>query len=184
MRRLICVIAFALSACDSAHNVQQHDATLVVAPHWKIGQPLRVKLDSPRNRVWVLGLDHVHIYDRYTKALIGRIALPGWSVADSLCEPDIAFDWHGTAIISHNVQPRLWEIDGTSLELREHAIRLVGRESLDIGFAKLTFVSDGTLIAADTSSGALWRIDLQNDTAHQVASIGAPASSLRTCSSL
>ena len=127
-------------------------------------------MDTARNRLWVLGIDHVYVYDIARKHLIRRIALPEWSVteADFTCLPDIALDRSGTAFISNNVQPRLWQIDGDSFRLQEHVIRLINRESWDIGFGGLAFAPDGTLFGITALAASLWRIDIGTASAHQV----------------
>jgi hypothetical protein len=136
---------------------------------------LRVRSDPVRNQTWILALDHVEVYDRVTRHLIRRIDLPPWSVADRVCQPDIVFDAGGTAFISHNLEPRLWQIQANDFGLKEHTLRLVGKEHLDIGFGGLTMTSDGTLIGKASTGGSLWVIDLEGATAHEMEHApGAP----------
>jgi len=66
---------------------------------------LRIRTDASRSRHWVLGLDHVRVYDTASKKLIRQITLPNWSVARFICEPDIALDKSGSAFVSSNVEP-------------------------------------------------------------------------------
>ena len=137
--------------------------------HWGGSEEvLRVRVDTTRNRLWVLGPDHVDVYDIAKKHLIRRIALPGWSVAELTCQPDMALDRSGTAFISHNVQPRLWQINADSFQLKERVIRLRNGEHREIGFGGLAFTPDGTLFGVAASGGSLWSIDIANATAHQV----------------
>ena len=128
---------------------------------------LRVKHDAVRNRAWVLDVDRVEVYDTHTRQLIRSIALPGWSVAQFACTPDIAFDRSGTAFISHNGEPKLWQIDPDTFALTERSVRLVGREHLDIGFGRLTLAPDGKLFAVSSSGGSIWRIDVRDATAQE-----------------
>ena len=161
--------AVSVAGCDGAPEASGPAKAQSPAVHLKVRQhALRVGLDNARNRVWVLGLDHVDVHDSRTNSLIRRIVLPPWSVADSVCPPDIAFDRSGTAFISHNVGPRLWQIDPDNFEVKEHSIRLLNREHLDIGFGKLVFASDGALFGVAASGGSLWRIDIHSASAHQV----------------
>jgi hypothetical protein len=134
---------------------------------------VRVKLDSIRNRTWALALDHVDVYDNKTQQLIRSIPLLDWYVADLVCEPDIAVDQSGTVFISHNLEPKLWQIDPDTFEVKQHTIQLVQREHLDIGFARLTFARDGTLFGIASAGGSLWQIDLRMERAHEVNG-GAP----------
>ena len=133
-------------------------------------QALRVRVDTARNRLWVLGLDDVHVYDIAGRRLIRRIALPEWyvAVADLICKPDMALDRSGAVFISDNLRPTLWEIDPESFQLKRHVIRLVKRANLDTGFGGLAFAPDGTLFGLTSSAGSLWRIDIGDASAHQV----------------
>ena len=131
-------------------------------------QTLRVRLDPLRNRRWVLTLDHVEVHDILLKELVRRIPLPGWSVAQSLCPPDLALDRSGTATISHNVEPRLWQIEAEGLELDERVIRLPDEELREIGFGALAYAPDGALFGIAAAGGSLWSIDIGKASAHRV----------------
>jgi len=43
----------------------------------------RIRRDEARNRIWLLGLDDVRVYDSVDGRLIRIIALPSWSVPAS-----------------------------------------------------------------------------------------------------
>lgn len=139
---------------------------------------LRVKADLARNRLWVLGLEYVHVYDINGKQLIRRVALPPWSVAGIKCSPDMILDRSGSAFISSNAEPRLWKIDAEDFSIKEHAIRLHGKEGWDTGFGALAFAADGTLFALTAYAGSLWRIDIAKDSARMIARYHPP---LNTC---
>ena len=130
---------------------------------------LRIRRDALRNRVWVLTLDEVRIYDtaRLKKRLIRKIALPNWSVVGfrHVCMPDMALDRAGSAFISSNAQAKLWRIDADSFELKAYDISFHERARWDIGFGALAFAADGTLLARTTPGGALWKIDIAKATA-------------------
>jgi hypothetical protein len=136
---------------------------------------VRVRSDVARDRIWILALDHVSVYDRATRRLIRRIDLPSWSVADRVCQPDIVFDAGGSAFISHNLEPKLWRIRADSFELKAHTLRLVGKEHLDIGFSTLSIASDGTLLGRASTGGSIWRLDLEGGTAHEVGNVRGDA---------
>ena len=131
-------------------------------------QVLRVRVDASRNRLWVLGLGHVDVYDLAKKHLIQRILLPEWYVAELICQPDMAVDPSGTVFISHNLQPKLLQIHPDTFQLKEHVIRLVNKEHWDIGFGRLAFGADGTLFAATASGASLWSIDFGTASARQI----------------
>lgn len=125
---------------------------------------LRIREDLARNRLWVLTLDEVRVYNTATtgKRLIRKIALPNWSVVGfrNVCMPDMALNRAGSAFISSNGQARLLRIDADRLDLKDYAISFHEREGLDIGFGALAFAADGTLFARTTPGGLLWKIDI------------------------
>jgi len=131
---------------------------------------LRIKTDTERGRLWVLGLDDVRVYDitGTTKRLIRRITLQTWPVARFVCDPDMVLDSSGSAIISGNLQARLWRIDADSFEVKQHEISLQGREQWDIGFGALAFAADGTLMALTSSANSLWKIDIAKASASMI----------------
>lgn len=129
---------------------------------------LRIRLDAARNRLWVLGIDDVRVYDTKKKQLARRIALPGWSVGLSVCMPDLALDRSGSAFISSNIQPRLWRIDAESFEVKAHEISLHEREMWDTGFGAIVFGADGTLFALTSSAGSLWKIAIDKARARMI----------------
>jgi len=164
MKAFVFVAAMAIAGCGDSGSRKSPNRDRLGANE----QALRVKVDTARNRLWVLGPDDLYVYDMAKRHLILRIALPGWSVTDFICPPDIALDRAGTAFISDNAQPRLWRIDADSFHLTEHAVRLLNKEHWDIGFGGLAFAADGTLFGVTASGGSLWSIDLLNARAHQV----------------
>ena len=129
---------------------------------------LRVKVDTARNRLWVLSLEHVYVYDIIGKRLIRRVALPAWSVAGISCSPDMTLDRSGSAFISSNAESKLWKIDAEDFSIKQYEIKLHAREGWDIGFGALTFAADGTLFALTAHAGSLWRIDIAKSSANEV----------------
>jgi hypothetical protein len=125
---------------------------------------LRIREDLLRNRLWVLTLEEVRVYNTATtgKRLIRKIALPNWSVVGfrNVCMPDMALDRAGSAFISSNAQARLLRIDADRFDLKDYAISFHEREGQDIGFGALRFAADGTLFARTTPGGLLWKIDI------------------------
>ena len=167
--RVLILSMLLIAGCGDRELVPSHSPNGTT--QWRMGtdeRTLRVKHDALRNRAWVLDVDRVHVYDTHTRQLIRTIALPGWSVAEFACRPDIAFDRSGTAFISHNGEPKLWQIDPDTFALTERSVRLVGREHLDVGFGRLTLAPDGRLFAVSASGGSLWRIDVRDATAQEI----------------
>ena len=175
---LLAIVVFA--GCDRAPDPLRPAKSVTQHRVNADGRTLRVKIDTMRDRTWMLAVDHVDVDDRQTGRLIRRIELPAWSVADFVCEPDVAFDRSGTVFISHNLEPKLWQIDPDTFELKQHTIRLVNRDHLDIGFGRLMFAPDGTLFGVGSAGGSLWHIDLDSARAHEV-NIDSPG--LNECNS-
>jgi hypothetical protein len=130
---------------------------------------LRIQVDAARNRLWVLGLQHVYVYDITAKLLVRRVALPDRSVAGFVCPPDMALDPSGAAFIASNVASTLWKIDAEDFGIQAQEITLHQGANRDIGFGALTFAADGTLYALTAHEGSLWRIDVATLRAHEVA---------------
>ena len=166
MRYLVLVVALAIAACGEPRPVSPPRFEQVGLA--EDAPALRVRADKDHNRLWVLGDEHVNVYDIAKKRLIRRIPLPGWWVADLLCPPDMVIDRSGTVFISHNIEPKLWRIATDDFHLTAHAVRLPGREDLDIGFGALALDADGTLFGVAATGGTLWRIDIERGSARQV----------------
>jgi hypothetical protein len=145
---------------------------------------LRVRRDIARNRVWVLGLDEIRLYDLAHRRLMRRIELPGWSVIADLCMPDMAVTPSGAVIVSSNAQPTLWWIDAGGFEVRAYDIRLHGREGWSIGFGALRFDAAGHLFALTASANSMWQIDLAAATARELEFYSPPKESCELGSAL
>ena len=141
----------------------------LLAKHLRSGQQaLRVKADTVRGRLWLLSLQQVTVYEIKTGDMIKQIALPAWSLAGIQCAPDLILDASGDALISSNVEPRLWKIDATTFNMKEYAINMPGKENWDNGFGALAFAADGSLYAMSSFAGSLWRIELATSSASEI----------------
>lgn len=169
------VAAMAVAGCSQEGVYAQGPAASRGADGEVLHDGFRIRRDAARNRIWLLGLDNVRVYDGRSKRLIRAISLPSWSVARLACDPDMVLDRSGSAIVSSNVQSRLWRVDADSFEVREHPVTLQGRERWDVGFAALAIGGDGTLLGLTTVSKSLWRIDLVKGS----ASMAAPQAALQ-----
>ena len=129
---------------------------------------LRIKVDIAHNRLWVLGLKHVYVYDITGKQLIRRVALPDWSVAGFVCSPDMALDPSGAAYIASNAESTLWKIDAEDFGIKAQELALHAGAHRDIGFGALTFAADGALYALTAHEGSLWRVDVARSHANKV----------------
>jgi hypothetical protein len=151
-----------------------------VAALYEAGGPnvLRVKADATRNRIWVLSVDELRVYDAARKALMSRVRLPGWFVLESDCSPDFALDHSGSAFITDNVQAKVWRVDAASFAVSEHDIRLQWSRHWDIGFSSVAFTPNGSLYALSSTANSLWKIDATGGTAELVEFYHPP---INTC---
>lgn len=167
--------AFVVAGCSQERNPAQGPAAFRAGNVDVLHDGLSIRRDAARNRIWLLGLDDVRVYDAESKRLIRKIALPSWSVARFICDPDMVLDSSGSAIISSNVQARLWRVDADSFEVKEHGISLQGREQWDVGFGALAFAPDGTLLALTSSGGSIWKIDVARASASMIQPNNPPS---------
>lgn len=155
----------ASGGCDSgAANSQQANA-----PEWRAPEA-RYKIDSARNRVWVLTLDGVALYDVKGEKRVA-IVLPDWvQVGESYgCMPDLALGPAGEAVVTSNVLPRLWKIDAETLAVTVHPLALDADADKDVGFSALTYsAEEGAFFAMSDAHGSLWRIDRLLERAQKV----------------
>jgi hypothetical protein len=142
------------------------------ALRWEETLPaLRIQVDASRHRVWVLNLDGVYLYDSRTRKLAGRVELPEWVVVNEafVCVPDLVIAASGAALVTSNILPVIWEIDGASMAVRQHKLTLDADNDKDVGFTALSFGRDGRdLLAVSSHLGSTWRIDLAADSAQKV----------------
>jgi len=131
---------------------------------------LRIRLDARRERLWILDVGNVHVYDLARNRLVRSLALPNWFYADdgSNCLPDLQLDRHGAAFVSDNIQPKLWRIDADRFSVQERSVRLDSQRSVDAGFSALAVSEGGVLFAAMAAPGSLWRIDTASFRAEKV----------------
>jgi hypothetical protein len=145
------------------------------APRWEQSLPaMRLQVDAPRNRAWVLNPDAVYVYDIVQKKLIKRIELPDWSFAGEPfgCAPDLALAPSGAALVTSDVVPTVWEIDAKDLTARQHRLALDADNDKDVGFTALVFDGRG-LFGVSAPLGSAWKLDLAAGKAQKVKLAGA-----------
>jgi hypothetical protein len=122
---------------------------------------LRVREDPQRDRLWVLRTDGVHLYSLKTRQLLRHVALPGWYWAGEPygCTPDLAVGPRGEALVTSDVAPALWRIDGRTLTASVRQVRLDADEHMDGGFAELAYSPEERAYRAVSPVGSLWSID-------------------------
>jgi len=178
-RRFILFVALsAIAGCNSgleqqagaaAGQAQKESAQLLSRFKEDERYALRVRTDTARGRVWMLSIsDHVRVYDERSKRLLRQIRLPGWLVVKTPCMPDLILDRSGSAYISSNVSPWIWQIDAAGFQVRVHEVRMPGREGLDFGFGTLAFTAKGTLYGLAPSASSVWNIDVAGANANMI----------------
>ncbi|MDB5866116.1 MAG: hypothetical protein JWO70_3922 [Betaproteobacteria bacterium] len=122
---------------------------------------LRIRVDAQRERLWILDIGAVHVFDLAKNRRIRSVTLPNWVYAghNTNCLPDLQLDSHGAAFVSDNLQPKLWRIDPENFSVHERSVTLDAYRTLDVGFSALTITRNGALYAAMAAPGLLWRID-------------------------
>jgi hypothetical protein len=156
-------------AADKVQAIETNPAAAIPVAKRIDSDPIyRVRVDHQRGRYWVLGDDHVQVYNAAGKRLISKVMIPGWNVAGSVGLPDLVLDRSGAALVSSNAVPMLWHIDPERFSVTRKEILLQTRENWDVGFSGLAFTPEGTLLGVTAFEGTLWKIDTHSEVATQI----------------
>jgi hypothetical protein len=164
LARICVVFAFAQGVCLADSMSTAQDVS-------RAGPILRTQIDAARARRWELRRDALFVYD-ISHTSVRRVDLPDWSHAreEYSCPPDLILLPSGAVLVTSNVVPNLWEIDPRTLAVHKRRLALDSDADMDVGFTALTFTADGkALVGASSSSGSLWRIDLEAALAYKIA---------------
>ena len=139
------------------------------------------RTDVAGNRVWVLELDGVKVFDRTNRRLLRHVSLADWAAIgpNDGCAPDLVLDPSGAALVSSNVVPVIWRIEPQRFEVKQIFLRLDSDADKDVGFTALAVAQDGTLTASGATFASSWRIDLRTRSARRL-----DGSSMRRCEAL
>lgn len=127
---------------------------------------LRLRVDRPRQRLWVLDVDGVYVYALPAKRLLERIDLPETVPSKEECLPDMAVDpTSGAVYVSDVRQPIIHMITENAaekaLQIRAIHIRFEGGIAHGSGFSALVLAESPLgLIAGSAATGKLWRVDV------------------------
>jgi hypothetical protein len=162
----LAAVIVSLGGCDSGAPPSRdaaHEARL---------QPplVRYRIDSERNRIWVLAREGVYVYDVSRPERIA-VTLPDWITVDApySCPPDLALGPRGEAVVTSNVVPTLWRIDPDTLATSVHPLALDADTEKDVGFSGLAYSAQhGAFIAASYAHGTLWKIDALLEKAEKI----------------
>ena len=134
---------------------------LPALPHDGREHVLRIRIDTFRQRIWVLASDGLYLYDSTSSQLTRRIPIGALSQhSNEHCLPDMALTRSGSVFVSSAMQTSLLHVDAQSLEVTLHEVQVDSDQGKDFGFSALTFAGDDDrLYAASATTGALWRVD-------------------------
>jgi hypothetical protein len=166
-RQLIVGAGGDVKAVALQHERRVADGLLYRAPGDEV---LRLRIDAQRDRLWILDVGNVHVFDLAKNRLIRSVALPNWFYAGhgTNCLPDLQLDRSGAAFVSNNIEPKLWRIDADNFSVRQHTVSLDSQRNVDAGFSALAITGSGELYAARAAPGSLWRIDRASFRAEQL----------------
>jgi hypothetical protein len=130
---------------------------------------LRIRIDTERARIWVLGSDRLYLYDSRDSRLLKEIAIGEVSQHSSEhCLPDMALDRSGAVFLSNAMEPALWRVDPVSFRVDRRKVQVDADRDQDFGFSAVAFDEAGTMYAASAISGVLWKVDQTEYTASKV----------------
>lgn len=140
---------------------------------------LQQRYDATRARSWSLTRDGVLVHD----ALFGRktpVRLSGWVWLDApYCAPDLVLAPSGEAVVTSNVLPTLWRIDGRTLAVSVRPLVLDADTDKDFGFAAIVYSPDQrAYLAYSDLQRTLWKIDTALTTGTQIRQAQRAAGSL------
>lgn len=122
-------------------------------------QAIRLKVDEPRDRLWILGHGMLHLHRLSTGLSIRSLPVPARRLWAASCLPDLAIDRDGRPVISDTDELRLLVVGGEAESLEEQPLLGVPG-GLHGGLSALAFTPDMRfLLAASAQSGALLRVD-------------------------
>lgn len=157
MRTAIAAIALVvLSGCES--NAQPSAARL-----------LSYQVDAPRDRsVWLMR-EGVQIHSASAKPV--TVTLPDWIYAGAPhCPPGLAIGPQGDVLVTSNVIPTLWRIDGATLAVTVHSLALDADQDKDVGFAALIYAPEQRVfVAYSEGQRSVWKIDTNLKVARKIA---------------
>ena len=130
---------------------------------------LGYQVDAARERSVWLTRDGVQIHSAAARPV--AIALPGWIYAGAPhCPPGFALGPNGEVVVTSNVIPTLWRIDGETLAVTTHELALDVDQDKDVGFAAVIYASEQrAFIAYSGTQRSVWRIDSSLKSASRLA---------------
>lgn len=130
---------------------------------------LQQRHDAARARSWFLTRDGVLVHDGVSGRRV-RVELPQWMWVDAPhCGPDLVLGPGGEALVTSNVVPTLWRIDGRTLAVSLHPLALDVDRDKDVGFAAIVYSPEQrAYLAYSDMHRTVWRIDTTLKTATRI----------------
>jgi hypothetical protein len=122
---------------------------------------LRVREDPERDRRWVLRPSGVYLYSLRAHRYLRHIPLAGWYWAGEpySCAPDLAVGPRGEAVVTSDIAPVVWRVDGRSLTVSMRQLLLDADTHMDVGFSGLLYLPLRGEYLAVSHVGSLWVLD-------------------------
>lgn len=148
--------ALAVAGCDSSTGPS-------------VSTMLTYQADAARERSVWLTRDGVQIHSAAARPV--KIELPGWIYAGApYCPPGLALGANGEVVVTSNVIPTLWRIDGETLAVTAHPLSLDVDRDRDVGFAAVVYAAEeGAFVAYSQTQRSVWKIDASLKAATRIA---------------
>lgn len=142
---------------------------------------LQQRYDTARARSWTLTRHAVLVHDGASGRKL-ELALPGWLWLDEPhCQPDLVLGPGGEAVVTSNVVPTLWRIDGSTFAVSVHPLALDRDRDKDVGFAAIVYSPDErAFLAYSEVQRSIWKIDPALKTATRIRQAQRASRSLST----
>ena len=130
---------------------------------------LRYQVDAERERSIWLTREGVQIHSAAAQPV--SVVLPGWIYAGAPhCPPGLAVGPKGEVIVTSNVVPTLWRIDGATLAVSSRELKLAADQDKDVGFAAVVYSPEQeAFIAYSGVQRSVWKIDATLKTGERIA---------------
>jgi hypothetical protein len=160
MRNAIASVLAALVVAGCESSVQPRAAAV-----------LSYQVDAARERSVWLTREGVQIHSAAKPPV--AIALPGWMyVGAPHCPPGFALGPKGEIVVTSNVIPTLWRVDGETLAVTTHELALDVDRDKDVGFAGVIYAAEErAFVAYSGTQRSVWKIDASLKSASRLAAV-------------
>ncbi len=138
------------------------------------GGALGLKVDAPRDRLWVAAGDAVYVYDISENRLLKKLPLADVMTTATSALNDLALSLDGTAYVTDSFNPNVLVVEGKSLEMKvfrnvADEIPYGNQHNFKYNLNGIVLTPDGgSLISVKTNEGTLWRLDVQTKVLNEI----------------